>query len=128
MSVTTMHDWLSRLAGSQSQTSENPQTENDKDGPSPEVMMVTYHRIWFDYDLRDGAYTPTELQQAKLLVKPGAVLRYRLRWPGGTPQPVDVTDEQESRLRSKPNTVGAPVVAVKRRTHSGHTGQDVKCL
>ena len=25
-------------------------------GASPEVMMVTYQRIWFDYDLGDGAY------------------------------------------------------------------------
>jgi hypothetical protein len=26
--------------------------------------MVTYQRIWVDYDLRDGGYTPAELQQA----------------------------------------------------------------
>ena len=85
---------------------------------APEAIIVAYQRIWFDYDLRDGTYTPAELQQAKLLVKRGPVLRYRLQWPGGTPQPIDVADAQESRLRSKPNAVGAPVVAVQRRTHS----------
>jgi hypothetical protein len=57
------------------------------------TIIVTYQRIWFDYDLRDGTYTPAELQQAKLLVKRGPVLRYRLRWPGGTPQPIDVAVE-----------------------------------
>jgi hypothetical protein len=77
------------------------------------TVLVTYQRIWFDYDLRDGTYTPAELQQAKLLVKRGPVLRYRLGWPGGTPQPIDVGDAQASRLRSKPHTVGAPVVEVQ---------------
>jgi hypothetical protein len=53
-----------------------------------EVFTVEYQRFWVDYDLRDGAYTPKELRQAKMLVKPGPVLRYRLRWPGGIPQPM----------------------------------------
>jgi hypothetical protein len=78
-----------------------------------EVFIVTYQRFWLDYDLRDGTYTPTELQQAKLLVKHGPVLRYRLHWPGGIPQPIDVADEQESRPRSKSDAVGAPVVEVQ---------------
>jgi hypothetical protein len=116
MRVTTMHDWLSRLAGSQRQTSQTPRAQTDESGDSPEIIMVTYQRIWFDYNLRDGSYTPAELQEAKLLVKPGAVLRYRLRWPGGTPQPIDVGDAPESRLRSQPDGGGAPVVAIQLRT------------
>jgi hypothetical protein len=60
--------------------------------PSPtftrEVIIVAYQRFILDYDLPDGTYTPQELRRAKLLVKPGPVLRYRLHWPGGTPQPI----------------------------------------
>jgi hypothetical protein len=95
---------------SQRQTPETSRAQTDEPGDSPEIIIVTYQRIWFDYDLRDGSYTPAELQEAKLLVKPGAVLRYRLRWPGGTPQPIDMGDERESRPRSKSDAVGAPVM------------------
>jgi hypothetical protein len=128
LTTTTMQDWLSRLAGCQNQTPETPHTRTDEPGDSPEIIMVTYQRIWFDYDLRDGSYTPAELQQAKLLVKSGAVLRYRLRWPGGRPQPIEVVEDHASRFRSKPHADGAPVVAVQRRTYSGHTGPGIKRL
>jgi hypothetical protein len=63
-----------------------------------EVIIVAYQRFSFDYDLPDGSYTPHDLRQAKLLVKPGPVLRYRLYWPGGTPQPI--TSRQEGREES----------------------------
>jgi hypothetical protein len=53
-----------------------------------EVIIVAYQRFWLDYDLPDGTYTTKALRQAKMLVKPGPVLRYRLRWPGGIPQPM----------------------------------------
>jgi hypothetical protein len=79
----------------------------------PEAIIVAYQRIWFDYDLRDGTYTPADLQHAKLLVKQGPVLRYRLHWPDGTPQPIDVGDAQALRLRSQPDAGGAPIVEVK---------------
>jgi hypothetical protein len=52
-----------------------------------EVIIVAYQCFSLDYDLPDGTYTPEELRRARLLVKPGAALRYRLRWPGGTLQP-----------------------------------------
>jgi hypothetical protein len=79
----------------------------------PEIIHVSYQYIFYDYDLPDGTYLPAELQRAGLLVKRGPILRYRLPWPGGIPQPIDVAGGQESRLKSKPNAVGAPVVAVK---------------
>jgi hypothetical protein len=52
-----------------------------------QVIVVAYQRFSLDYDLPDGTYTPKQLRQAKLLVKPGMVLRYRLQWPGGVTQP-----------------------------------------
>jgi hypothetical protein len=125
VTTTTMHDWLSRLAGSQRQTPETPRAQTDEPG---DLLEIIYQRIWFDYDLRDGTYTPDELQHARLLVKQGAVLRYRLQWPGGIPQPVDVGDAHASRLRRQPNAVGAPVGAVQRKTDSGDTGPDIKRL
>jgi hypothetical protein len=63
-----------------------------------EVIIVAYQRFSFDYDLPDGSYTPQDLRQAKLLVKPGPVWRYRLYWPGGIPQPI--TSRQEGRAES----------------------------
>jgi hypothetical protein len=110
--TTTMTDWLNRLQlidqgihGDGSPGEGDPKSlEPDESGsaksaksPSTdtssraehESIIVAYQCFWFDYDLRDGTYTPAELQQAKLLVKRGPVLRYRLRWPGGTPQPID---------------------------------------
>ena len=48
-----------------------------------EVFIVAYQRFSIDYDLPDGTYTPLQLRQAKLLVKPGPVLRQTLRWSGG---------------------------------------------
>jgi hypothetical protein len=53
-----------------------------------EAIIVDYQRFSLGYDLRDGTYTPEELRRVKLLVNPGPVLRYRLRWPGGAPQPM----------------------------------------
>jgi hypothetical protein len=149
--MTTMTDWLNRLqlidqgihgdgppGGGDPKNLKSDESGSAKNAKSPstdtssraghESIIVSYQRFWFDYDLRDGTYTPAELQRAKLLVKRGPVLRYQLRWPGGRPQPIGVADEQESRLRSQPNAVGAPVGAVQRRPYSGHTGPDIKCL
>jgi hypothetical protein len=63
-----------------------------------EVIIVAYQRFSFDYALPDGSYTPHDLRQAKLLVKPGPVLRYRLYWPEGIPTPI--TSRQEGRAES----------------------------
>jgi hypothetical protein len=56
--------------------------------PTPEVITVAYQKIPFDWAIADGTYTPQRLRNAKLVVKPGPELRYPLRWPGGTPQPI----------------------------------------
>jgi hypothetical protein len=61
-----------------------------------EVFVVEYQRFWLDYDLPDGSYTPTELQKAKLIVQQGQVFRYRLRWPGGAPQPLAMDQRKGS--------------------------------
>jgi hypothetical protein len=55
--------------------------------PRDEVIRVAYQAIWYDYDLRDGVYTPEQLQRARKVVKRGPVRHYLLRWPGGRPAP-----------------------------------------
>jgi hypothetical protein len=130
--TTTMSDWLTRLETTDHEDSVGVSSEGTssiacgtpkqdgrrvsiKNSPpsATEVIIVAYQQFSVDYDLPDGTYTPDELRRSKLLINPGMVMRYRLQWPGGTPQPIDVADEQESRLRSKSNAVGTPVVAVK---------------
>jgi hypothetical protein len=45
----------------------------------PEIIHVPYQRIFFDWDLADGTYTPEQLRKAKMVVKPwGAVQTYAL--------------------------------------------------
>jgi hypothetical protein len=108
--TTTMTDWLNRLqlidqgihgdgspGGGDPKNLEPDESGSAKSAKRPstdtssraghESIIVAYQRFWFDYDLRDGTYTPAELQQAELLVNHGPVLQYRLQWPGGTPQP-----------------------------------------
>ena len=47
--------------------------------PLREPVQVAYQRIFFDWDLADGPYTPEQLRKAKVAVKPwGAVQSYRL--------------------------------------------------
>jgi hypothetical protein len=55
--------------------------------PRHELNSVAYQVIWYDYDLRDGVYTPEQLQRARKVVKRGVVRCYLLRWPGGRPAP-----------------------------------------
>jgi hypothetical protein len=55
--------------------------------PYPEVIRVAYQVIWYDYDLRDGVYTPEQLQRARKVVKRGPVRHYLLRWRRGRPSP-----------------------------------------
>ena len=145
--TTTMSEWLNRLEttdhedpvcvsseGTSSVACSTPKRDGHRvsieDSPpsATEEIIVTYQQFSVDYDLPDGTYTPDELRRSKLLIKPGMVMRYRLQWPGGTPQPIDGGDAQASRLRSKPNAVGAPVVAVKRRTQSGLACAGIKRL
>jgi hypothetical protein len=44
-----------------------------------EVIHVRYQRIYFDWDLPDGTYTPEQLRKAQLVVNPwGGVLMYAM--------------------------------------------------
>jgi hypothetical protein len=36
---------------------------------APEVVRVTYQRIFFDWAIADGTYTPQQLRKAKVVVK-----------------------------------------------------------
>jgi hypothetical protein len=64
-----------------------------------EAIIVAYQRFSLDYDLPDGTYTPEDMQRARLRVTPGPVLRYRLRWPGGSPQPLAAQEPRARRTR-----------------------------
>jgi hypothetical protein len=45
----------------------------------PEVIHVSYQRIFYDWELPDGTYTPEQLRKANLGVKPwGPVQSYTL--------------------------------------------------
>jgi hypothetical protein len=45
-------------------------------------LTVPYQRIWYDFGVADGAYTPGELRRAKKVVRPwGPVTYYTLQWP-----------------------------------------------
>jgi hypothetical protein len=132
--TTTMSEWLTRLEttdhedpggvsseGTSSIACGTPKQDGRrvsiKNSPpsATEVIIVAYQQFSADYDLPDGTYTPDELRRSKLLIKPGMVMRYRLQWPGGTPQPIDVADKQEARPRSERDAVGASVCASSRR-------------
>jgi hypothetical protein len=46
---------------------------------APEVVMVTYQRIFFDWAVADGTYTPQQLRKAPVVAKPwGPVQTYPL--------------------------------------------------
>jgi hypothetical protein len=50
---------------------------------TPEVMHISYQRIFYDWDLADGTYTPEQLRKAKIGVKPwGPVQSYTLTGRG----------------------------------------------
>jgi hypothetical protein len=51
---------------------------------APEIIHIRYQRIFYDWDLPDGTYTPEQLRKANLVVKPwGSVQSYTLTI-GGT--------------------------------------------
>jgi hypothetical protein len=56
--------------------------------PRYEVFRVAYQAIWYDYDLRDGVYTPEQLLRARKRIQRGPVRHYLLRWPGGRSEPL----------------------------------------
>jgi hypothetical protein len=58
----------------------------------PVSLRVCYQRIWYDYKVADGAYTPGELHRAGKVVRPwGPVQYYTLLWRAleGGLQPTD---------------------------------------
>jgi hypothetical protein len=38
-------------------------------------LRVSYQRIWYDFDVADGTYTPGELRRAKKVVRPWGPVR-----------------------------------------------------
>jgi hypothetical protein len=55
---------------------------------APEVIHVNYQRIFYDWDLADGIYTPEQLRKAKMGVKPrGPVQSYTLTSRGAVESP-----------------------------------------
>ena len=53
-------------------------------GNTQEEIRVSYQRIYFDWNLADGTYTPEQLRKTKLVVKPWGEMRtYPLVWTGG---------------------------------------------
>jgi hypothetical protein len=51
-------------------------------GPKLESLHVPYQRIWYDFNVADGVYTPGELHRAGKVVRPrGLVQYYSLQWP-----------------------------------------------
>jgi hypothetical protein len=61
---------------------------SEPDHQLTEVVTVTYQKLSYDWAIADGTYTPEQLRRARKVVKPGPELWYRLRWPGGTPEPI----------------------------------------
>jgi hypothetical protein len=56
--------------------------------PQAEVIKVPYQRIFSDWDLADGTYTPEQLRKAKMVVKPwGPVQSYTLTASGAVELP-----------------------------------------
>jgi hypothetical protein len=44
---------------------------------TPEVIHISYQRIFYDWNIADGTYTPEQLRKAKMIVKPwGPVQTY----------------------------------------------------
>jgi hypothetical protein len=45
-------------------------------------LRVCYQRLWYDFNIADGAYTPQELHRAGKVVRPwGPLQYYTLQWP-----------------------------------------------
>ena len=65
--------------GHQTAVVEIPSTPPTESAAAPEIIRVSYQRIFYDWDLADGSYSPEQLRKAKLVVKPwGPVQTYTL--------------------------------------------------
>jgi hypothetical protein len=84
----SMNDWLSLLQAedtaspSDSATSEDvtpSATVVEPPHPLTEVVSVAYQRIFFDWAIADGTYSPRQLRKSKVVVKRwGPVQTYSL--------------------------------------------------
>jgi hypothetical protein len=65
------------------------ETPDDRQGQVPSVaplgpvrtteqgtLRIPYQQIWYDFDVRDGEYTPEQLQRACKVVKPWGPVRF----------------------------------------------------
>jgi hypothetical protein len=81
--------WLDRLRSKDKNSSEHAVPKVPKahsvtfgtpSGEDFQNLAVPYQRIWFDWDVPDGEYTPEQLRQAKKRVhRWGGVRRYTIR-------------------------------------------------
>jgi hypothetical protein len=73
---------MSRVELSQRLSVEEPVTPPDMVETS-KVIHVSYQRIFYDWALADGGYTPEQLRKAKMVVKPwGPVQSYTITGRG----------------------------------------------
>jgi hypothetical protein len=87
----SMHDWLSLLQADDTASPSDSATGEDvtpsatvatvaePPHPSTEVVSVAYQRIFFDWAIADGTYSPRQLRKSKVVVKRwGPVQTYSL--------------------------------------------------
>lgn len=73
---------LSGVESNQGVSVEEPAIQRDM-VEAPELIHVSYQRIFYDWAIADGTYTPEQLRKAKMVVKPwGPVQSYTLTGRG----------------------------------------------
>jgi hypothetical protein len=62
---------------------------------APELIRVSYQRIFYDWDLADGTYTPEQLRKARVVVRPWGPLRQYTLKPWALRQPTAQMPQKE---------------------------------